>query len=233
MARFPGFSKDALAFFKALSFHQNREWFHENKALYEREVKAPMLALLAALSERFAAEGIPLRGDAKSVFRINRDVRFAKDKRPYQTHTGAVLTRSGGKNDPGLLYVHITADGMESWNGAPEGSFMAAGFHMPEPPMLNALRTAIKRKPKAFQDMEAALKKSKLELGTGSQLTRVPRGFEYMKGSPVEGAIRLKDFVVEEPISSAVVTSGKLVDALFKFTKRAMPLLEFGWKAVG
>lgn len=233
MPRFPGFSKDALAFFKALAFHQNREWFHENKALYESEVKAPMLALLEDLSARFAGEKIPLHGDAKSVFRINRDIRFAKDKRPYQTHTGAVLTRSGGKNDPGLLYIHITADGLESWSDAPQGSFMAAGFYQPDADMLNAIRTAIRRKPKAFQEMEAKLGKARLKLGTDSQLTRVPRGFEDLKGSAVEGAIRLKSFIVEEPIAEAVVTGGRLADTMVKFTRRALPLLEFGWKAIG
>ena len=117
MAQFSGFSKDAFGFFKALAFHQNREWFHENKALYESEVKEPMLALLEALSERFKKEKIPLRGDKKSVFRINRDVRFSKNKQPYQTHTGAVLTPSGAKDDPGLLYIHISAPDLDSMGG--------------------------------------------------------------------------------------------------------------------
>jgi uncharacterized protein (TIGR02453 family) len=233
MPRFPGFSKDALAFFKAVHFHQNREWFSENRALYENEVKAPMLALLEDLSARFADEEIPLRGDAKSMFRINRDIRFSKDKRPYQTHTSAVMTRSGGKNDHGLLYIHVTADGLASWDDAPEGSFMAAGFYQPDADRLNAIRNAIRRKPKAFQEMEAKLKKARLRLSTESQLTRVPRGFEDMKEGAVEGAIRLKNFIVEEPIAEAVVTSGRLPDTLVKFIRRALPLLEFGWKAIG
>jgi uncharacterized protein (TIGR02453 family) len=232
MPSFPGFSPTALAFFNALAFHQDREWFQENKALYETEVKAPMLALLEELTERFAKAGIPLRGDKRGLFRINRDIRFSKDKRPYQTHVSAVLTPDGTKGDPGLVYVHITAPGTESWGDAPAGSFVAAGFHRPDPQMLNRFRTSIRRKPKAFQDMEAKLKKAKLALGTASQLTRVPRGFEDMKGSPVEGAIRLKDFSIAEPLSEATVTGKKLPDAIVKFTERARPLLDWGWAAL-
>ncbi len=233
MAQFKGFSPTTLSFLKALGFHQNREWFQENKALYESEVKEPMLALLAELTERFEQEGIPLRGDKKSVFRINRDIRFSKDKRPYQTHTSAVMTPSGAKGDPGLVYIHITADGLGSWEYAPEGSFLAAGFHLPDNTVLAAFRNAIRKDPAAFQAMEAALNKAKLKLETSNQLTRVPRGFEDMKGSPVEGAIRLKSFIVEEQLSEATVTSKKLVDTVVKFTKRSRPFLDWGWRALG
>ena len=60
--------------------------------------------LVEDLSAAFAKARIPLKGDRKtSVFRIHRDVRFAKDKSPYKTNVGAVLTRGGGKNDPGCF----------------------------------------------------------------------------------------------------------------------------------
>jgi len=232
MAKFKGFSSEGLAFFKALGFHQDREWFHENKSLYESAVREPMIELLASLSERFEKEGIPLRGDKKSMFRINRDIRFSKDKRPYQTHTGAVMTPSGAKNDPGLVYIHITADDIESMAGI-TGSFVAAGFHMPDPAVLAAMRNEIRRDPADWLETEKSLKKAKLELETGSQLTRVPRGFEDMKASDVEPAIRLKSFIVEELVPEATVTSARLEDTIVKFAKRSMPLLEFGWKALG
>lgn len=232
MAKFGGFSNDGLAFFKALAFHQDREWFHANKELYEAEVKEPMLELLDALSARFETMGIPLRGDKRSMFRINRDVRFAKDKRPYQTHTGAVLTRSGGKDDPGLLYVHISAPDLESMGGTVTGSFTAAGFHMPDSDTLLSFRNAIKKDPDGFLELEAQLKKAKLPLITTSALTRIPRGFEDMKGSNVEHALKLKRLMVEEKLPESVVKSPKLVDRLAKFAERSLPLLEFGWKAI-
>ena len=100
---FQGFGPDALPFFKALAFHQTREWFEENRATYEAQIKAPFGDLVEDLASAFAKSGIPLRGDRKaSLFRLNRDIRFSKDKSPYKTHAGAVLTRGGAKDDAGL-----------------------------------------------------------------------------------------------------------------------------------
>jgi len=84
--------------------------------------------------------GMPLVGDPqRAIFRIYRDVRFSPDKRLYKTHAGAVLTRSGGKRDPGLLYLHV----------APGESMVAAGFWHPEPALLSRLRRALPPTPRS------------------------------------------------------------------------------------
>jgi uncharacterized protein (TIGR02453 family) len=182
-----------------------------------------MVALLGDLSAAFAKKRVPLKADGKrSIFRLNRDIRFSKDKSPYKTHAGAVMTRSGGKNDPGVLYVHVS----------PEGCFAAAGFHMPEPETLKKMREAIKAKPARFKAVFAALDKTGLKFSEYDQLTRVPRGFEEFKDGPLEEAFRMKSFIVEEPVADAVVGSPKLADTLVAFTDRALPLLKFGWAAL-
>jgi uncharacterized protein (TIGR02453 family) len=220
---FEGFGAKALPFFKALKFHQSRDWFEENRALYEDDVLKPFIALLDDLSADFARGKLPLRADGrKSIFRIHRDVRFAKDKSPYKTHAGAVMTRSGTKGEQGLLYIHID----------PEGPFMAAGFYMPEPADLARLRKAIKAEPKGFGRMTAALKKGGLELSNWSQLSRIPRGFEDLKDGPLDGPIRLKSFIVEEKLPMKMVTRPELVGTVADFAKRSRPLLDFGWKAL-
>src|SRR5690606_7202042 len=67
---FEGFGPKALPFFKALAFHQSKVWFDENRALYDRDVIAPMLALLDELNRRFAKAKLPLTSDGKkSIFR--------------------------------------------------------------------------------------------------------------------------------------------------------------------
>lgn len=223
MAGFTGFGPKALPFFEALKFHQNREWFEENRRLYDEDVLAPMVALLDDLTRAFARRKIPLRGDGKrSIFRLNRDIRFSKDKSPYKTHAGAVMTRSGTKKDQGLLYIHID----------PTGCFTAAGFYMPEAPKLAALRKAILAHPDKAKALLSKLGKAKLELGTFDQLTRVPRGFEALKDGPLDGMIRLKSLIVEEKLPDKLVKSPKLTDAIVDFAERAKPLLEFGWQAV-
>ena len=223
MGGFKGFGPKALAFFTALKFHQDKAWFEENRALYQSDVLEPMVALLDDLSEAFAAKKIPLKAEGKrSIFRIHRDVRFASDKSPYKTHCGATLTRSGGKMEQGLLYLHID----------PEGCFVAAGFHMPEPAELTKLRQAIAAKPARFKAVETALAKGKLALTSEFQLSRVPRGFETLKGGPLDGVVRLKSFLVEEPLSEAQIRSPKLTGRIVDFTRRARPLLDFGWAAL-
>ena len=145
---FSGFGPQAVPFFKALAFHQTKDWFEANRAIYEDEIKGPLGDLVEDLAARFAKAKMPLKGDRKaSLFRIYRDVRFAKDKSPYKTNAGAVLTRTGTKNDPGLLYFHVAAD----------GCFVAAGFWQPEPEALARLRAAIVRAPKAWKTMVAKL----------------------------------------------------------------------------
>ena len=223
MGHFKGFGPKALAFFTALKFHQDRAWFEENKSLYQSDVLDPMVALIEDLASAFAKGRIPLKGDGKrSIFRIHRDVRFARDKSPYKTHAGAIMTRSGEKMDPGCLYIHI----------APEGCFAAAGFHMPEADALARMRKAIRAHPAKFKALIAALKKGGLAFSDYDQLTRVPRGFEEFKGGPLEGAIRLKSLIVEESLAAKLIATPKLADALVDFTVRAKPLLTFGWQAL-
>ena len=116
---------------------------------------------------------------------------------------------------------------------SPEGCFVAAGFHMPEPQQLNAIRRAIKDKPAKFKAAAAALAKAGLPLSANDRLTRVPRGFEDLKGGPLEDAVRLKSFIVEEPIPDRLITTPKLAASVETFAGRALPLLKFGWEALG
>src|SRR5271163_1081593 len=130
---FQGFGLEALPFFKALAFHQSREWFEANRATYESAVKGPMGDLVEDVAERLGKARVPIKGDRKSsVFRIHRDVRFSSNKDPYKTNAGVALTRSGAKSDPGVLYFHLS----------PEECFFAAGFYLPEPDQLGRLRSA-------------------------------------------------------------------------------------------
>ena len=89
---FDGFGGKGFAFLRDLRDNQDRTWFQAHRDVYEAELHAPMAALVAALSTRLGSLGLPLRGDpARAIFRINRDVRFSKDKSPYKTHVGAAL----------------------------------------------------------------------------------------------------------------------------------------------
>ena len=220
---FKGFGPQALPFFKALGFHQTKEWFDENRATYESEVKGPFGDLIEDLAVAFAKARIPLKGDRKaSLFRLNRDIRFSKDKSPYKTHAGAVLTRGGAKNDKGLFYIHV----------APDGCFVAAGFYHPEPDDLARLRRAIARAPKDYEKVVKGLDKAGIGMRDGESLTRLPRGFETVSDPEVAAAVMKKSFIGSKPIDEARLSSPKLIDDLVAFGKQALPLLQWGWGAV-
>ena len=221
---FTGFGPKALQFFHELAMHNDREWFQDNKLVYEKEVQQPMAALITSLVGELARRGIPLTGIPKrSMFRIHRDVRFSNDKSPYKTQAGAVLTHDGTKNSQGLLYIHVS----------PEGSFTAAGFYHPEPAQLEAIRRAIAAAPERFLAVEKALQKVRLTLSQGEALKRLPRGFEDFPAGPTAEILKLKSFVVHRDLSEASLARPRLVKEIADFAEEALPLLKFGWAAPG
>ena len=218
MQAFRGFGPQALPFFRALAFHQDRAWMEANRHLYESDVRAPLALLLDDLAARLSADGIPLKGDAKrSIFRLNRDVRFSKSKDPYKTHSGAVMTRSGAKGEQGLLYIHID----------PAGCFLAAGFYMPEPAQLTEMRRDIVARAPAFRAACAGV-----EFSDGDSLTRSPRGFEPQQDPLLEAALRRRSHTFRQELAEAEIASPALVDIAAAFAARALPFLRFGWNAI-
>ena len=219
---FTGFRPAALEFLRGLSEHNEKPWFEAHRAEYEREVKAPVAALIGAVTTAMAQRELPLEGDPKrSSFRINRDIRFSNDKRPYKTELGVVWYRQGsGKDGAGIVYFHLS----------PNGCFAAAAFYLPDPEVLASLREAIRVRPDAFLGAREALAQRGLTLSTDDTLSRMPRGFEDMKDSPVADVLRLKSLVVRRAVED--VTRVEMVHEIVQLARDAMPLLRFGWGAV-
>ncbi|TJU91569.1 MAG: TIGR02453 family protein [Mesorhizobium sp.] len=216
---FKGFGQKAIPFLKALDFHQSREWFLVNRDLFETELRDPLGDLVDTLTLRFAEAGLGLRGDRKkSLFRINRDVRFAKDKRPYNRHLSAILSPDGTKMEQGVFYVHIGL----------EGCFAGVAWWQPEAALLLAIRRSIETWPERFRAMVKALNKNGLELDTEGAMKRTPRGFEHVIDKDLAAAIRNRHFVVRHVIDPAGIHGPELVEELVDFTLRAKPLLDWG-----
>jgi uncharacterized protein (TIGR02453 family) len=121
-----------------------------------------------------------------------------------------------------VLYFHV----------APDGCFAAAGFYMPEPEALDSIRERIRVQADKFQAMEAALAAEGLALGEGDPMSRMPRGFEDLKGSAVDPAIRMRSFMVRKPLPARVVHGKGLSAAIASFGEASLPLLRFGWDAM-
>ena len=221
--QFPGFRPAALAFFRDLTVSNEKTWFQANKPTYELEVVRPMALLVPELAAELARRNVPLTGDVKkSLFRINRDVRFSNNKSPYKTHAGAVWSRDGVKMSPGVLYFHFD----------PEGSFVAAGFYVPEPPQVAKFRDAQVRRTDEFLAVVAALARQGLSLSREDALKRTPRGFEEYADGPLAVYLKLKSLIVSRPLAVKDVRGPALVTKLADFAATALPLLTFGWAAL-
>ena len=220
---FTGFPPAAFAFFRELQDNNDPAWFRPRKAVYETEVLAPFRDLIVAVVAALREAELPLAGDPRSsIFRIYRDVRFSSDKRLYKTHAGAVLTRSGDKRDPGVLYLHV----------APGESMVAAGFWHPEPALLTRLRRAILDDPEGFLTMAEGLAAAGSPPSSDERLSRPPRGFDAAKGTPVAEYVGWKSFTSHAPLSDAEMQSPPLVNRIVDFTRAVLPLLEWGWGVI-
>jgi uncharacterized protein (TIGR02453 family) len=154
---FTGFPPDAFRFYAELERDNSRAWFQANRARYERNVRRPMEALLAALAGGF--------GDDGKVYRPHRDLRFSADGRPYKEHCGAVISRRYAAVP--VRYVQVDADGLA----------VAVGYPAMSRDQLRRFREAVDDEASgtALADAVATARGGGFEV-TGSELVRAPRG---------------------------------------------------------
>jgi len=225
---FGGFPKDFFAFFRELKAHNERPWFEANKQRFRDSVQAPMSVFIEAMAPRlkkisknFVADPRPVGG---SMFRIYRDVRFAKDKRPYKENAGCHFRYVGAKDvhAPGF-YMHFSADEV----------FHGGGMYMPEPQALAKIRDAIVKKPQAWKALKAdeAFVKTFGSLGDGHALARPPRGYD--PGHPLIEDIKKKSFFAMHNSGVKAAQSPDFADEVAKTFHAAAPLMKFLCDAQG
>lgn len=161
---------EALKFLRDLAKHNDREWFNQRKAVYEAELKEPMLAIIRKVTDAmtsFAPHHV--RPAEKSLFRIYRDTRFSHNKLPYKTHVAAWWSHMGMQKTSGAGYY---------FQISPAGVVIAAGAYMPEKEQLAAIRQWLLENHVAFRKLTqtAAIRKTFSEF-EGDALTRPPKGF--------------------------------------------------------
>jgi uncharacterized protein (TIGR02453 family) len=214
---FPGFSPEALKFFVQLKRHNNRPWFLKHKETYEREIKAPMVALVLALNAELRSLAPELVTEPKrAIYRIYRDMRFSADKSPYKTHTAALFAPRGlGKHACAGLYFHF----------APDELLLAAGVYMPGPKELLAIRNHIAANPKALRNILAQRQLAALGGLQGDQLTRVPKGFA--PDHPAADLLRYKQFLVWVKHPPEMALGKDLLHTLVQTFRTLLPLVRF------
>ena len=166
------FPPEALKFLRGLAKHNDRDWFESRRAVYERALKEPMLALIDEIStamDGFAPDHI--RPANKIMMRIYRDTRFAKDKRPYKRNIAAWWARRGmEKTSGGGYYLQID----------PDQVLVSCGVYMPEREQLLAIRRHLAEHHEEFRALHQKILKAKGMSMTGidgAMLSRIPKGF--------------------------------------------------------
>lgn len=210
------FSNEAIKFLRGLKRNNDRIWFDERKAVYECELKAPMLALIGEVNEAMV-EFAPMhvRPPQKIMMRIYRDIRFSKNKQPYKTHVSAWWVRDGlEKTSGGGFYFHVS----------PEEVFVAAGVYMPEREQLLAIRRHLAEHHKEFRTLMKAKKlRSLMTEFDGASLTRAPKGFP--EDHPAIDLLKNRQWGVSARLPGETATKASLVKEVVERFKAAAPVI--------
>jgi uncharacterized protein (TIGR02453 family) len=210
--------KKVLSFLKTLQKNNNKAWFDEHRSDYE-EAKKEFLdqveVLIKGLSKLDPAIGSPLPKEC--IFRINRDVRFSKDKNPYKNNMATVFAAGGKKSPKPCYYVHVQ----------PGNSFIAGGIWMPEKEVLEKIRQEIDYEGKTLLAVlqKASFKKYFSGIDQEETLVRMPKGYE--EGHPMADLIKLKSFTVTHPLSDTQVLAKDFPEYVLKVFAQIKPFNAF------
>jgi uncharacterized protein (TIGR02453 family) len=228
---FQGFSADAIQFMADLAENNDREWFQPRKREFERLLKEPMEAMVAALAERLAVRGVPMRADPRrSPFRIYRDTRFSKDKSPYKTGIGASFPWLGGEageRDMGRSHDERAHGNGGYFHFQPGEMFAGGGVWQMDKARLDAFRAAVRDEP---DRVRAALHDRAFVAWFGDarghdELKRTPPG--YPQDHPLAHMFRWKDVVFGRRLADEEVCSPELPDRLAEGYATAVPVFRF------
>ena len=220
------FTPATIAFLGQLARHNDRAWFKANQERYEEQVRRPAQRFILAAAPRLQRVSSHLVADPRpvggSIFRVQRDVRFAADKRPYKTHLGIQFRHDAGKDvhAPGI-YLHVE----------PGNVFVACGVWHPDPPALLRIRTAIATSPVRWKRVRHNRRfVSAYELD-GDVLQRPPRGFD--PEHPWIEDLKRKDFVGSAALTPAALLRADFLARFLGLVRAATPWQRFLCGALG
>jgi uncharacterized protein (TIGR02453 family) len=213
-------SKDNLQFLDDLKANNNRDWFLENKKRYElfkkdyHQLVSDFLDVMKPLDS-----SLELLEVKNCTFRINRDIRFSKDKSPYKDHLGVWLSSGSKGNNRAGYYVHI----------AREGSFVAGGFYCPEAQDLKKIRKEISY---FYEDLDEILANKNFkkvfndfDRNETNVLKNPPRGYE--KEHPAIEYLKLKSFETSQKFDIKEILEPDFVSRMSQKLILLKPLNDF------
>lgn len=209
--------RSTIEFLKKLKKNNNRDWFNQNKELYNK-AKEDFISFIQTLIDQIAAFDKSLNGvEARNcIFRIYRDVRFSKDKTPYKPNFGANMAQGGRKSMSSGYYIHLE----------PGSSFLAGGVYMPPTPQLNAIRQEIDYNIDEFKTIinNKEFKKYFEGLSDMHKLKMAPKG--YPKDHPEIELLKFKSYIVTHNLEKEMI-SEHFLKYCSKVFNAMTPLNEF------
>jgi uncharacterized protein (TIGR02453 family) len=207
--------EETLGFLKRLSKNNNRDWFNKHKDLYV-EARNNIIAFAdALLTEMNRHDKIETASGKDALFRIYKDLRFSKDKTPYNTHWNGGYRRATKKLRGGY-YFEIK----------PGASFLAGGFWAPEPNDMKRIRQDIDLN---YTDWEKMLSGKPFVSAfgklMGEQLSSAPRG--YARDHPAIDLLRYKQFFLKYEFSDKEVCSPRFLLKANDLYKKMRPFLDY------
>lgn len=214
------FDPSTIKFLQQLGKNNNKEWFDIHRSEYEN-ARGEFLRFIGTIIKQHGLSDpdISMLEPKSCVFRINRDVRFSKNKAPYKTNMGASMVRGGKKSIYAGYYFHME----------PGASFVGGGLWMPEPNNLRKVRQEIEYSFDEFKGLvnDKSFKSvfGKLDDDKEFKLVRAPKGYE--EDSPAIEYLKLKSLVAMAPIADDMLTSKALTKTVLNAFKTIQPLLNF------
>ena len=210
--------ESTFKFLKQLAKNNQKEWFDANRKTYEL-CKAEFETVVKSVIDKSASFDNTIAGleAKKCLFRINRDVRFSKDKSPYKTNIGASISPGGKKSGIPGYYIHVE----------PGKSFLAGGSWQPEPQTLAAIRQEIDYHTSDFKKIINAkdFKTYFKDLSQDYKLKTAPKG--YPKDHPELSLLQHKHFIMEIPLKDSEVLDKNFPAYVSKVFKAMLPLNKF------
>ena len=209
-----------LKFLKDLKKNNNKPWFDAHRARYD-EAKSDFAEFIQVLIDRHSTKdpGIKSLKAKDCIFRINRDIRFSKDKTPYKSNFGASLNFGGRKSIYAGYYFHLD----------PGESLVGGGLWAPMPPELKKLRQEIDYNLDEFRKIILSKKfkavYGSIYQGDDMRLVNVPQGFE--KDNPAGEYLKMKSFIAMKSLTNAEISSASLVKTCLEAFAALQPLLNF------
>ena len=207
--------KESIDFLKRLSKNNNREWFNKHKDEYIEAYSNVIAFADALLIEMNKHDKIETASGKESLFRIYKDVRFSKDKTPYNTHWSGIFKRATKKLRGGYYF-----------NIKPGASVLVGGFWGPEPQDMKRIRQDIDLNYKDWKKLLAnkTLLKTFGKM-TGHQVSSAPRG--YAKDHPAIDLLRYKQFLLRYEFTDKEVCSPDFLAKVNGIFKKMRPFLNY------